>query len=373
MTIGTEFGSFKIGKARRIEILVLEGSIRWEDFIIITEEINGRIGDRSRDFGPLRLAEQLKQKYSDRHSLVRLLKTHQKALCQDPRDKAYRFIGLATYCYKFPLDYGKSTYKVWEDTVWYESNHDLMSSDKTVEFAKFVKGQLGGDDIATTDQALNRIRSRPYGDRICVAGYDGQLRIVKIAGFYIGSVSTVGPSPEEFISDLSKTDDWTRNLQSNFKSRLGSANQENDRLLQKLEKCKDDHLALLSVSLESYPWRHRNNFEATKLFQMSEAIDEIVDWKMGVGPGNVLKSDQVYLIPGLKIAVVMRSAEKARWVKMEGGGETLINEVGWETVGSAIFALFIGTDRVIDGIPKAKNLEIDLAMDVGVAYALISE
>ena len=47
----------EIGKAQRVEILLLEDSMRWENFVTSTEGLTGRIGSTSRDLGPLRLAE----------------------------------------------------------------------------------------------------------------------------------------------------------------------------------------------------------------------------------------------------------------------------------------------------------------------------
>lgn len=92
---------------------------------------------------PLKLADQLENKYNNSHHLQSLLESHQGALCSELRDKIYRFVGLATDVHgKLPLDYGKSLFEIYKDVMIFTSSTSNM-----VHFGKIVIDLLGGRDI----------------------------------------------------------------------------------------------------------------------------------------------------------------------------------------------------------------------------------
>jgi hypothetical protein len=78
----------------------------WQDFI-----------QRCDRDGPMILERERQEKYAGGHTLRKLLENHQHAVCKDPRDKIYGFVGLATDARGFPMDYQKSLLEVWKDTM----------------------------------------------------------------------------------------------------------------------------------------------------------------------------------------------------------------------------------------------------------------
>lgn len=84
--------------------------VAWDAFIQkITFLFHGEHNGRER---PLDVERQLKEEYHRGHTLRKLLENHQNAVCKDPRDKIYGFVGLAADARGFPMDYQKSLLEV---------------------------------------------------------------------------------------------------------------------------------------------------------------------------------------------------------------------------------------------------------------------
>ncbi|TIC91658.1 Heterokaryon incompatibility protein 6, OR allele [Colletotrichum higginsianum] len=100
--------------------------VGWDDFIHLVTMHNAK-------GGPLRLAQQLSQKYAGAHTLRRLLIDHKDAQCKEPRDKIYGLVGLALDACGFPLDYEKSLLVVWNDTMEFMNRHGLFLTDRETD------------------------------------------------------------------------------------------------------------------------------------------------------------------------------------------------------------------------------------------------
>jgi hypothetical protein len=107
----------EIGKARRIQIPVNEQLIDWgiasvKELPTLAESV------------PLKLTNGLLDKYGHGHRLHTLLSEHSQAMCKDPRDKIYGFIGLAIDCdSRFPIGYDIGHYEIWKDAVVCQSRN----------------------------------------------------------------------------------------------------------------------------------------------------------------------------------------------------------------------------------------------------------
>jgi hypothetical protein len=106
--------------------------------------------------GPFMLDNIVNNVYQGGHTLWNLIRSHSYAQCKDPRDKIYGFIGLATDCSGFPMDYNKSLCEVWENTVCFVNMKEIVTIGKIAAFAWLVKELLGGD-IASGEEALDRM------------------------------------------------------------------------------------------------------------------------------------------------------------------------------------------------------------------------
>lgn len=238
----------EIGKARRIQICFGEHTIEWEKFII---RINRHGVDEN--CGPLRLERQLHAKYAGGHTFRNLLESHKSAMCKDPRDKIYGFVGLATDCYGFPMDYQKSPLEVWKDTMMFVNAHKTVPRSDMVHFGRLVKHLLGGDKVATIEQVVreNALHSNP----VLLMEMMRNHQILEIEAYIAGEIGDLGPSPEEIISDLNRTDEWTESIRKNFSWDVGKANWENDLFMQGLEECDEADLTMIQFSHTYIPWQ----------------------------------------------------------------------------------------------------------------------
>jgi hypothetical protein len=220
----------EIGKARSIQVCFDEHSISWSDFIRDLKWTSAW-----EDCGPLKIDRQLQEKYQNSHTLVYLLQTYENSKCKDLRDKIYGFIGLAIDCYGFPMDYSKSTYEVWEDTMAFLSWHDLVEPSSVVEFGKLVKRLLGYEQTAPIKPTTSRSDSPLCAPSPPEATDPFENGLVKISAVVVGVIIHIGPPPEKLVSELRAVDEWEASIYKNFSSILGNASEENDMFIQALE------------------------------------------------------------------------------------------------------------------------------------------
>ncbi len=77
-------------------------------------------------------------KYGDGYELEILLNTRQNALCKDPRNKIYCFIGLANDVYgRLPKYYGKSLFGVRKDIVEFKNEDHQAPQYDILQFVRF--------------------------------------------------------------------------------------------------------------------------------------------------------------------------------------------------------------------------------------------
>ncbi|GKT51448.1 heterokaryon incompatibility protein 6, OR allele [Colletotrichum spaethianum] len=122
--------------------------VGWDDFIHFVTMHNGT-------GWPLRLAEQLSQKYGDAHTLRRLLIDHKDAQCKEPRDKIYGLVGLALDARGFPLNYEKSLLVVWNDTMEFMNKRELFLDNQETDIVYIgglVKSLLMGPKCSPFQQ-----------------------------------------------------------------------------------------------------------------------------------------------------------------------------------------------------------------------------
>ncbi|KAK0751268.1 heterokaryon incompatibility protein-domain-containing protein [Schizothecium vesticola] len=146
----------EIGKAASIEVCYATslpdtgypGGVQYRDRSLHWDAFIGKIRgpDRKRGrTGALRMNDQLKWKDKGSHTLRSLLEAHHDALCKNPRDKVYGLAGLAEDCYGFPVDYAKSLFEVWADTLQFlqDGGHVKDEAD-LLDLAAILMNALGG-------------------------------------------------------------------------------------------------------------------------------------------------------------------------------------------------------------------------------------
>jgi Heterokaryon incompatibility protein (HET) len=225
----------EIGKARRIRIHYGSVVIDWETFISTIRDLPWL-----RDCLPIKLADQMLDKYGDGYKLENLLKTHQKALCKDVRDKIYGFTGLANDNYgRLSMDYEKSLFEIWKDVVTFRAADSTIPQHDILQFAGFVRDLLGGNLISATENMFNKMVQDPE--------VLGKEEAVLCPARLWGRIAWVGPTYDEIRSNLRKVDEWTAGIRDHvLDSYLRSAYEENDLFLQLLEDIDHSDLDLVS-------------------------------------------------------------------------------------------------------------------------------
>jgi hypothetical protein len=214
----------EIGKARRIRVCLGALPMDWERFIDLLKVVKF-----PRHKGPWRLQTQLETKYTGGHKLLNLLDTHKKALCKDPRDKVYGLVGLAADGQGFPMDYQKSLFEVWSDTVTFANKHDMTARKDIVPFARMVGSLFGQTVVPSMSRLLNHVESRPD---VWIRKPAKQPGIFRTQAYIIGMIRHMGGTASEMVSRLDTADRWAESLRDNYGRELGPVHRENDLLLQ---------------------------------------------------------------------------------------------------------------------------------------------
>ncbi|KAF2011925.1 HET-domain-containing protein, partial [Aaosphaeria arxii CBS 175.79] len=126
----------EIFKARNIEVCFDSERLRWKDFITNLDELVSRTNK------PHKFDRHLRLKYEHNQTLLFLLKAYRSSKCKDPRDKIYGFVGLASDCHRFPIDYSKTTYEVWKDTVTFISRQPRYDAWNMARIGSLIKRLL---------------------------------------------------------------------------------------------------------------------------------------------------------------------------------------------------------------------------------------
>ena len=324
----------EIGKASDIIVLIQHLAMRWTYFV-------KKVALWAKYYlGPFRLHAQLQRKYQGGHSLRNLLEEHQHALCKDPRDKIYGLVGLATDCPDFPVDYGKSRYEVWLDTmrVLLEMNSVLPSNAAT--FARFLRSLLGGNAIECLEPMVQPFTHSPLNQP------STDLPEVNITVTYLGIVLHVGPQLEDVVSQLREADSWHKSILTNIREATDDAVRENDQLLGAITgpdsivvtKClklrlgdilllrnmegdlmRDGRLLLerssdneetmeqADSSLETTPW-FQGTDQHTKLIQLIARPPKTGEpvCRLGVAASHIQLGDLIFSVRGTHMCVVLR-------------------------------------------------------------------
>jgi hypothetical protein len=236
----------EIGKARRIKVQYGSTVVDWGRFI-------RRLRDRKVHCLPLELADQMQDKYGDGYKLENLLKTHQKALCKDARDKIYGFTGLANDNYgRLSMDYGKSLFEIWKDVVVFRGADSTIPQHDILQFAGFVRGLLGGNLISTTDDVFKK-REAHYT-------VHEKNNVILCPARVWGRIAWIGPTCNEIRSNLRMVDEWIARIRDHVPDPyLRSAYEENDLFLQLLEDMDHSDLDLVFSTDQPYCYSLDNN------------------------------------------------------------------------------------------------------------------
>lgn len=226
----------ELGRARRISICSRPQTLPWDDFVVLLKTKYGFAdGD---DEGPFRLDRCIvRQRFA---SLEQLLRDHIDAKCSNPLDKIYGLLGLASDGAGFPVDYRKSRFEVWRDTIRFIN--DTVTTDLTA-MARLIKELLTRHDLVDSE-AHQPEHFRPPTPR---EEYSKGLNLtVAIMGF----IDDVGPPARDCIDDPPQCSGWSHQVQKSFdnSSDKDGALRANDKLLTALLELDDAQISNLCSS-----------------------------------------------------------------------------------------------------------------------------
>jgi hypothetical protein len=348
----------------------------------------------------MKLHNQILEKYKTGHKLQNLLESHQQALCKEPRDHVYGFVGLATDCVDgFPLDYQKSLFEVWKDTVMYR-NADLRASRHDImKFGSLVRKLLGGRSVATVDEISQDLAMR-------MALQPPRRESLHFSARVVGRILYMGPTYGEIIADLKKTAQWKSSVNRYIRQDyLSEAMEDSDVFLEELEGVEDEDLEGIIAFNRDTLWKAPEMADVVpdaKIFEGKESWRD--SWKeskipdsddtapnapkeqrlilldflhnglnfpgrMGLAPPEGRVGDYILQVHGIERAIIVRKAK-----------------MSLDIVGAAVLAENHGRGRAMAVREKQEKKEtkfgcahfdfsesdaIDVMLDAGIAYYLL--
>ncbi|KAK4247159.1 heterokaryon incompatibility protein-domain-containing protein [Corynascus novoguineensis] len=239
----------EIGEAKQLRVCFGDMSASWDVFmdLLAMHHCDG-------DTGPLRLDRLLrKEKYSGSHTLKRLLEEHREAKCAEPRDKIYGLVGLASDAAGFLMDYNKSLYEVWKDTMEFMNYRELFETESQIlPVGALVKSLLMANYTDPWSQILKVHEDQVDSTKLIVNPDRNNPLVFRLTAVLLGCIGRVGPSAGDIVARPSESLRWRANIQQLFSAdELGPAHQENDRLLRILLASDDSEVAKMCFNRPS--------------------------------------------------------------------------------------------------------------------------
>jgi len=284
----------EIGKAASIEVCYAtslpdtgylggvqyrDRSLRWDAFI---DEIRAptRKKARTKDWkkgwtGALRLNDQLERKDKGSHTLRSLLEAHHDALCKNPRDKVYGLAGLAEDCYGFPVDYAKSLFEVWADTLQFlqDGGHVKDEAD-FLGLAAILMNALGGPSQVMPPPATS-----------CSV----ELELCGLLP--VGTMAKIGPTTDDMVGKLGVGDDWAATIHRSGRH----ASQQNESVIREMLQMENLNLpslkvdALIGARNNCLVWlpKQRMKGDCADLVQKANSFNITDRRKCGIGSSHI--------------------------------------------------------------------------------------
>ncbi|KAK4125735.1 HET-domain-containing protein [Parathielavia appendiculata] len=227
----------EIGRARKLRVCFGTQTLSWERFAQLITMHNG-----DGNTGPLRLDGLLrKEKYNDSHTLKRLLEDHKAAKCSDVRDKVYGLVGLASDAAEFPMDYKKTPYEVWKDTMVFMNMWGLFKEESQIlPVGALVKSLLMENHSEPWSWISPGKEHEDQVDSTQLIEDSDSALVFHLDAIPLGCILGVGPSAREVVSSPHGTTGWSTAIQRLFPAgELGPARKEYDNLVSTLLESND--------------------------------------------------------------------------------------------------------------------------------------
>ncbi|KAF4335785.1 het domain protein [Fusarium beomiforme] len=199
----------EIGLAREIKVCFGNAAVEWNYFMQLIAMHN--LGPD----GPLRLKRQREERYTGSNTLLQLLRDHRDAKCKDRKDKVYGLVGMAFDARGFVIDYNKSLYEIWIDTMEFMNRHDLFAGNDVVSVGHLVKFLLMDEKCDPLQQILRPYEPGTGEDTIIMD--QNHFKAFNLQAAILGCVIHVGPRHDEIVQSLHTEDEWKKTFQANYR------------------------------------------------------------------------------------------------------------------------------------------------------------
>jgi hypothetical protein len=362
----------EIGKAKSLRIHYNSRAFQWKRFIE-----NVKSDPELADSIPLRLEAQVRGPYDSRLNLCSLLRTYQGALCKDPRDKIYGFLGLAIDVYdRFPIDYSKSLFEVFTDTIFHQNGSQTRSQQDILEVCRLVAQMLGGRTRLEPDRPARSF----YAGEISIESTDAQVRILRIPGRLAGRINHIGPLRCDVMARADTLNEWTTLIWSNISDTLRASVLEQSALFREAIEYLDEVSQRTIFTFDrDISWKDlqqssletlKSNYGSAIGMNPSQSVDlsrngcrlfllqppapgHTANW-MGLAPRGTQVGDFVCQFAGMERAVIIRQSPT-------GNPTSAINQNSYiyQIIGCAGLARDSGTARPLKGEPLLQSNPFD--------------
>ncbi|KPA41268.1 hypothetical protein FLAG1_05828 [Fusarium langsethiae] len=298
--------------------------------------------------GPIKLERQRVEKYTGSNTLLGLFQKYTEAECQDRKDKVYGLVGMASDARGFLIDYKKSPFEIWTDVMEFMNQHKLFYGKDILYVGHLVKFLLMGEECDPLQQIM-----RPYAPREGDATDMEDYEPFRLEAAILGCVISVGPQPHEIVGNLKTVDSWIEQIQANYKSDLGNAHRDNDRMIRTILELDDEILSMKCFDCRSTiiwdgPPRFMGNWirelrnrscgsdgnanstsehntgNNSRLFQIS--LENPTPWKLGLASSDLEVGDVICWFGWPRRAVVVRAYDQGRAWKFQVVGTAVVAE-----------------------------------------------
>lgn len=216
----------ELAVAQTLTVCFGDQSLSWLGFVALASQECVVRSD-----GPQKLDRLLRQeKYHGAHPLRQLLDDHQSAACSEPRDRVYALVGMARNGAGFPVDYRRSLYDVWRDTMEFlgrteQATDGADDGTDALAFGARLKRQL----MADGDHTAEACRS---AGPVNLSQFLIKPAMFRLQTVPVGRVVRVGPSADEVVASPTAGSEWCSVMAEMFKGNsLSGARREYDELL----------------------------------------------------------------------------------------------------------------------------------------------
>lgn len=238
----------ELGKGRKIQVAIgTEQGLDWAKMVTWLGGPSTEAGSS----GPFKIDNMRRNRYAGAYTLRSLIENHADALCSNRRDKIYALVGLSGDGRGFPIDYSRSLFDVWVDTVRFMNRRSLLPEDlrHLVEFCHHLKHLLDLHSPVDSAGIINfqaSESSRSLFDTWRGKPDEMSQSSVLLRYDVLGVITSIGPTASEIASSVKLTEEWEANLQRVHQDppeQLAAANEQHDNLLELILNSEDANIA----------------------------------------------------------------------------------------------------------------------------------